>query len=666
MKFVPYLLLVLLFAAGCRQNGEDGAEIERTDAKPHLSYAGPHPADAQGRLGKGSINVTAYSPDGEYIIAGGDVGVYMYESESLEQMWQIPSAGHITSLAASPDGSLIAVGAEDGSVTILDASDGTIVIGTPGQSNNENSVFSLAWSEQAGADESLLLAAGFNDGNVVISQIQHDGLPVEDGLEISVFGNLDRQRSGVPAMAFSPNGRVLATGTRNGLISIWDTETLAWIGFLDGHELAHAVFSLDWSTDGRWLLSGGRDETVILWDMTTLSPQHVIDDHNAEIVSVDFSPDSKYFGSISADGTGYFWNLDDSELEQVDDVQLNALLGATWSPTWDTLAVASPNGQLATFNIDKQPSLNGPTNVILGHSTHGQRVSRAAWSPAGDRLASGLGNEVRIWDVESNLPTISIMGHDGLVGGLDWSPDGTQLATGDADGLALIWDTTTGDLLKTLDGHTSGITDLRWSPDGRWIATVGSLDDTVLVWDPASGEPTYHLSGLGSGIWSVEWSPDSGTVTGGTTNGEILFWNLDEVTNGELTRVIRRHLNWISGLSYSPDGRWLASSGADNRIVLTELETERAITYAGHSGAVRSVDFSPDGKVLASGSQDELVILWDVATPGENTVPLAVYTGHADGVDDVRWSPDGRLVASGSDDGTVLLWPGSPPTVVDP
>lgn len=146
----------------------------------------------------------------------------------------------------------------------------------------------------------------------------------------------------------------------------------------------------------------------------------------------------------------------------------------------------------------------------------------------------------------------------------------------------------------------------------------------------------------------------------GGTNGEILFWNLDEVVDGEPTRLIRRHLNWVSGLSYSPEGTWLASSGADNRIVLTELETERAITYVGHTDAVRAVEFSPDGKLLASGSQDELVFLWDVAVPGENTIPLAVYTGHADGVDDVRWAPDGRLVASGSDDGTVLLWSGSP------
>jgi len=131
--------------------------------------------------------------------------------------------------------------------------------------------------------------------------------------------------------------------------------------------------------------------------------------------------------------------------------------------------------------------------------------------------------------------------------------------------------------------------------------------------------------------------------------------------NGEPTRKIGRHLNWVSGLSFSPDGKWVASSGADNRLVLTELEGGEAYTYPGHRAAVRSVAFSPDGKRLVSGARDELVIIWDVEEPGANKEPLAVYDGHTNGVNDVRWSPDGRSIASGSDDGTVLLWPGTSP-----
>jgi dipeptidyl aminopeptidase/acylaminoacyl peptidase len=191
-----------------------------------------------------------------------------------------------------------------------------------------------------------------------------------------------------------------------------------------------------------------------------------------------------------------------------------------------------------------------------------------------------------------------------------------------------------------------------------YLVSAGSLDDTIVLIDPTSGDVLHRLSGLGSGIWSVAWSPEGNTVAGGSTNGEVLFWDLDQMEEAEPSQVMPRHLNWVSGISFSPDGKWLATSGADNRLVLTDLRSEKAFTYPGHQGAVRSVEFSPDGTRLASGARDNLVIIWDVSEPGTNKEPLAVYAGHTNGVNDVRWSQDGQKIASGSDDGTVLIWPG--------
>jgi WD40 repeat protein len=184
------------------------------------------------------------------------------------------------------------------------------------------------------------------------------------------------------------------------------------------------------------------------------------------------------------------------------------------------------------------------------------------------------------------------------------------------------------------------------------------LDDTVVVINTDSGEVARQLTGDGSGIWSVGWMPDGETLAGGTTDGAILFWRLDEVQEGRASWKVQKHLNWVSGISFSPDGAYMATSGADNKIVLTELENEKSYIYPGHSGVIRSVQFSPDGGRLVSGARDELVIIWDVEEPGVNMSPLAVFEGHTDGVNDVRWSPDGDTVASGSDDGTVILWPG--------
>jgi WD40 repeat protein len=660
------LLLLVVFFIGCRQAEEVETSVEQPVSQGRLSYEGAHSDEAVGRLGKGSINVTSFTPDGETIIAAGDVGVYVYSVESLEDLWSIPTANPIISLAVSSDGSMAALGTDDGSIVLLDLLSHKAIEGKLSQETDENGVFSLAWMEEDGADGSQLLAAGFNNGDVVISQINRDSTGETGVPEVEFIDNLDRQSSGVVSMAFSPNGRVLVTGTRNGLISIWETESSEWIGFLEGHEPAHAVLALDWLDDGRLLISGGRDDDLILWDMMSLQPLRFLPGHESETIALAIAPDGSSFGSVSADGQIVFWDALDQEPKRIDGPHLGALGSVAWSLEWDKLLAASPQGELVLWDIEDQSNIVGPKDVLLGHSKHGEWVMRVAWSPEGDRLATTRGQEITIWDADTRRPIDRLHGHETLVGGLDWSPDGTMLASGDGEGIVMIWDTSSGETLFTGDEHSSGITDLRWSPDGQQIASAGSLDDTVVIWEAVSGEVKHRLRGMESGIWSVGWSPDVDIVAGGTTNGEILIWKLDEMADGEPTRVIRRHLNWISGLSFSPDGKWLATSGADNRVVLTELDTDRAVTYPGHGDVVRSVEYSPDGTKLVTGARDELVIIWDVREPGENKTPLAVYSGHANGVNDARWSPDGRSVASGSDDGTVLLWPGVETETLNP
>jgi WD40 repeat protein len=373
---------------------------------------------------------------------------------------------------------------------------------------------------------------------------------------------------------------------------------------------------------------------------------------------VDFAPGGSSMAAVSAGGEVVIWNLAAQDPRISSEHQLGELGSIAWSEGWDTIVSATPDGELQVWNINDQSKIIGPNELLLGHSKRGDWVTRVAWDPSGARLASTLDEDVLVWDSETNSLLQRFTGHDALVGGVDWSIDGTKIASGDADGVIKIWDAASGSELVTADEHSSGITDLRWSPDGTYLASAGSLDDTIVLIDPTSGDVLHRLSGSGSGIWSIGWSPEGDSIAGGTTNGEVFFWDLDETEDGEPSRVLQRHLNWVSGISYSPDGKWLATSGADNRLVLTDLQSETAVTYPGHQGVVRSVEFSPDGARLASGARDNLVIIWDVSEPGANKEPMAVYAGHTNGVNDVRWSPDGQKVASGSDDGTVLLWPG--------
>jgi WD40 repeat protein len=153
-----------------------------------------------------------------------------------------------------------------------------------------------------------------------------------------------------------------------------------------------------------------------------------------------------------------------------------------------------------------------------------------------------------------------------------------------------------------------------------------------------------------SEVFSVSYSPDGKTLASGSVDNTVKLW--DVVTGKEL-KTLNGHQNWVWSVSFSPDGKTLASGSADNTVKLWDVGTEKELkTLKGHQGTVRSVSFSPDGKTLASASDDSMVKLWDVVTGKE----LKTLKGHQGEVRSVSYSPDGKTLASASADKTVKLW----------
>ncbi len=465
--------------AACRQ-GKGGT---------HSSYDGPIPPGAVERLGKGSLGALAFSPDGSHLAAGGDVGLYYYTANALQEEWLLSSSSPVTTLAFSPDGRLLAAALEDGSVALVDAVNGELLKSLVSTTAEETSVESLAWTSAVDDSGDQLLAAGYNNGYAIISRLSGEGdQAAPTGLEIREYGRLPRQASGVTAMAFSPNGRFLTTGNRTGVIDLWEAASSEWIGALEGYDRGFAVLSLAWSPDNRQILSGSRDKKVIVWDVLSFRPEYTLTKHQADAFGVAFAPDGLTFASASTDG------------------------------------------------------------------------------------------EVILWD-------------------------GDQPA--------------------------------------EWLA-----DEQI------AGE-----------LGAIVWAPDLSSYAAVSGSGELAVWPLGEVETGQSPLVrLTGHVmtnSWVAGLAWSPDGRTIASAGADGRVVLTDVETDQGKTYAGHLGPVRDVTFSPDGARMASALRDKLVIIWN-ADPEASTQPLATLSGHSEGLNEVAWSPDGRLLASGSDDGTVVLWDVAP------
>jgi WD40 repeat protein len=470
---------------------------------------------------------------------------------------------------------------------------------------------------------------------------------------IEVLGLLERSPGGVTAMAFSPNGQVLATGDRSGRINLWDAASFTWFGVLEGHERNKALLDLAWSPDGDQLLSGGKDGKVILWDVLTFEPLYQIAGP-AGALSLSYSPDGLSFAAANGEGEIVIHQSAEPFQEESAQTLNRDLAGLTYSSGWSNIAAFTPTGELSLWPLAGDP-VSEPIISLTGHGASIAAATAQAYSPDGQFLATALDDQVILWDTTTWKPLQFLSGHESGVTDLAWSPDGSELASASRDQSVIVWDLESGQPRLHLVEHTRNVTDLAFAPDGRRLATAGSLDDTVIIWDLEDGQSLGRFPGEGDGVWSVGWSPDGQTLAVGLTSGHIQLWAVDDPAEaGPLTTMIR-HAGWVSGLAYSPDGSLLASVGADGRLLITRLEDEKAKTYAGYLGPIRRVHFSPDGAFLATAGIDGKSIIWD-ASPDASTEPLAIFEGHTDSINDAGWSPDGKQLVSVSDDGTAIVW----------
>ncbi|MDJ0596122.1 MAG: NB-ARC domain-containing protein [Pleurocapsa sp. MO_226.B13] len=285
-----------------------------------------------------------------------------------------------------------------------------------------------------------------------------------------------------------------------------------------------------------------------------------------------------------------------------------------------------------------------------------ESILSVAVSPDGQLLGTGdVNGQIRLWQMPSGKPLLTIKGHDNWIRSVTFSPDGQILASGSYDRTLKLWDINNANCIRTYTGHNHGVASVAFSPDGQILAS-GSYDRTLKLWSVSNGKGLRTFAEHTDWVNSVAFSSNNKILASGSADCTIKLW---DIGNGKCLKTYTGHNHGISSVAFSPipinqvEGVILATGSADCTIKLWSLRSDRCIkTLKGHREWINSIAFSHDGRILASGSADHTVKLWDV----RSGVCLQTCIGHSNAVWSVAFHLQNQIIISGSFDQTVRLW----------
>jgi WD40 repeat protein/serine/threonine protein kinase len=454
----------------------------------------------------------------------------------------------------------------------------------------------------------------------------------------------------VNVLAYSPDGKQLASGSDDHTLRLWDTAT--------GREVAvlrdpNDVFGgLTYDPTGQRLLSKGK-EAYRLWDPAAHRQVAVLCEKTGIGGAGAFSPDGRRLAvSWWVAGQPNLFLLDGQTGKQI------TVLAARAGDGSEHLAF-SPDGKRLLSHEWSAPVLrlwDGETGkevaVLTGHTNAAQAL---AFSPDGSRLVTGgdyPDNSVRLWDGRTGAPLAVMTEHTNAVTSVAFSPDGRRVVSVSLDQTAWLWDGTTGRRVAALRGHTGGVKVARFSPDGRRLVTA-SQDQTLRVWDAATGDPVGVLCGHGFALADAVFTADGSLLVSESADGVLRVWDAELAGR---SGVLAGHQRFAYDVAFSPDGTRLASAGWDKTVRVWDLATGRQTAELRHDAdTVPSVAFHPDGRRLLSAPRQDRIFLWDLSSRQPERI-LTVPTGGWKGDPRAAFNRAGTLLAAGDREGRVRLW----------
>ncbi|HEY1817757.1 MAG TPA: WD40 repeat domain-containing protein [Kofleriaceae bacterium] len=595
------------------------------------------------------VQCVAFDPADQTILTGNrDGSIAFWSAVDASRLGRAiplhdPRMGHVFAVGYRRDSAIVVSGSRDGTVALVDAQtheptgarwsvckgdvfvarflrdDTLLTAGKDGSIRFWSTSSRLLLGETA-AHNGWVYGVANDPDEQTFASVSEDGAAIlwrRDGYQLveprrlaSPLQTMLRRPGGRHTVAISPDGKLVATGSHEHSLIVWDVRTGdAVLGPFKHDDVVLAVAFHP--KDPSKLLSAGWDGTIRLWPSG-----RVLASRLGPVYQVGLSPEGDAVATAGWDFAVRLFELPSGRavgMRARDEEPVPS--GLSFAPDSQSLAVGYRTGDVRVFD----PATGAVRATLSGHT---DAALLAVFSPDSSLLAtSGFDHSVRIWSAVDGSARALLEGHTDVVRTAVFSPDGKTLASASRDTTIRLWDLTAEDPAATarvLRWHKDAVRCVTFSPDGKLLATA-SKDRTGRLWNVEAGEPIgAPLEGHRLFVRWVAFSPDGSIVATASDDGDIRLWNVPDGT--QRGDVLRGHTDWVQCLAFSPDGKQLASASGhpgDERAVRrwdVATGTQLGEPLLGHTAMLTWVAYSNDGNYLASASHDGTVRIWDPKT----------------------------------------------------